>query len=517
MLTLDLHAHTGRWQWDGARYRRGSDWLEPYAHPAVEHYALTDGTRTLVLVRERRPGRSAVVPGPRRLATAEYDKARRDAARWPLDTIIMETIPGRTTLTAGFGGVAPVYLAAGDGRLTGSWDMTQLRAGGICVREAARLLGLRLRYCTETAFTGVHRLTERATAVWAGGQLSFHMPDEAEHGRARELVPGAHVLDAYEELLEEVVDGHVYDPDVTSAHVSGGMDSAVIATFLAQRHPDQVRTSAILLPGAEGQQQRRRRGLMRARLPFAARDTTVDALDWLPLGAAGCRTGGQPVSPYEEPFAEATTALLVALARAGVRTVVTGVGGDEMVSVTSTEATSLPVGVGRPVQPWLGSAAVDALADAEQGLAPASVINEMTLLGLSTFAPLALRAGVWPVHPFADPRLIEFGEWLPRPWRSRKRLHRDRLRALGLGEEVAEPRLRESFAPVMERALTGPALTYVDQMLTEGSPLMDVDLVDPDGLASVRDRLRAGVYAELYDADLYDVLNLHLACRTMLT
>ncbi|MEV3872835.1 hypothetical protein [Streptomyces sp. NPDC049906] len=40
---------------------------------------------------------------PRRLATAEYDKARRGAARWPLDTIIMETIPGRTTLTAGFG------------------------------------------------------------------------------------------------------------------------------------------------------------------------------------------------------------------------------------------------------------------------------------------------------------------------------------------------------------------------------------------------------------------------------
>ncbi|WP_233580478.1 asparagine synthase-related protein [Streptomyces triticirhizae] len=513
---MHLTAHSGTWQWDGTRYRQGASWLEPYAHPAVEHCAVTDGTRTLIVVRERQPGRPGDGPGLRQLTTGEYDQARRAAGRWPLDTHVMETTPDRTTLTAGFGGVAPVYLTADANGLAGSWDMTQLRADGIQIREAARLLGLRLRYSTETAFTGIYRLTERATAVWSHGRLSFRMPDDARHSRARELAPGADVLGVYKELLAEVMDGRAYDPAAVSAHVSGGMDSAVTATYLAQRHPGRVRTSAILLPGPEGQQQRHRRDLMRAHLPFAAQDTTVEAADWLPLGSAGCRADGQPVSPYEEPYAEATTALLEALAQDGVRTVVTGIGGDEMVAVTSAEAASLPVGVGRPVQPWMGPAAVEALEEAEEGLAPASVVNEMTLFGLSTFAPLALRAGVWPVHPFADPHLIEFGEWLPRPWRSRKRLHRDRLRALGLGEEVAEPKLRESFAPVMERALTGPALTYADQMLADGSPLIDAGLINPDGLASVCDRLRSGVYAELYDADLYDVLNLHMACRTML-
>ncbi|MFH8596909.1 hypothetical protein [Streptomyces rimosus] len=41
-------------------------------------------------------------------------------------------------------------------------------AGGLNAREVTRLLLYRPRYSTNTVFTGIHRLTERATAHFGG-------------------------------------------------------------------------------------------------------------------------------------------------------------------------------------------------------------------------------------------------------------------------------------------------------------------------------------------------------------
>lgn len=65
--------------------------------------------------------------------------------------------------------------------------------------------------------------------------------------------------------------------------------------------------------------------------------------------------------------------------------------------------------------PWIGERARAAAADAETGTAPAAVVNEMTLTAQACAAPAFLRAGIWPVHPLADPALVTFGEWLPLP------------------------------------------------------------------------------------------------------
>jgi hypothetical protein len=41
------------WAWDGTRYTAPSGVIEPYTHPMTEHAAVTDGTRTAVILRER--------------------------------------------------------------------------------------------------------------------------------------------------------------------------------------------------------------------------------------------------------------------------------------------------------------------------------------------------------------------------------------------------------------------------------------------------------------------------------
>ncbi|MEU2682281.1 hypothetical protein ABZ654_00010 [Streptomyces hygroscopicus] len=94
----------------------------------------------------------------------------------------------------------------------------------------------------------------------------------------------------------------------------------------------------------------------------------------------------------------------------------------------------------------------------------------MTLLSLETTAPVLMRAGIWPLHPFADPGMVQLGEWLPLHWRELKQLQRRRLASLGLSPDVTESRVRESFAEVVQHSLTTHARQLFARMLIDGSP-----------------------------------------------
>lgn len=123
-----------------------------------------------------------------------------------------------------------------------------------------------------------------------------------------------------------------------------------------------------------------------------------------------------------------------------------------------------------------------------------------------------LHAGLWPVHPLADPSLIRFGEWLPREWRARKRLHSDRLHRLGCATDLVKPPLAENFAPVMEQALHQYGLDYLRRMLADGATLIEQGYVDPDGLVTTIDRLTDGAFARR-DTEIYAVIAVEAALR----
>lgn len=142
-------------------------------------------------------------------------------------------------------------------------------------------------------------------------------------------------------------------------------------------------------------------------------------------------------------------------------------------------------------------------------------MNEMTLTAQACAAPAFLRAGIWPVHPLAHPDLVRFGEWLPVNWRRHKRLHRARLEAAGCPRGLLEPKLRENFTPVMRQALRAHGLPLIGRMLRDGSPLIERDFIDPDGLASVSQRLASGGEFRERESELYVVLTVDLALRAL--
>lgn len=518
-LRLTPYASTD-WTWAGHRYvtADGASEIAPYDHPLVEHVAVTDGTRTLLVVRERVAGRNAHDPALRRVPPGEFEEARTLAGQWPTDYASVETAPGDPCrVTAGPGGVAPLYVAHDRTSLHGSWDMADLaeHAAGLSSREVARLLIYRPRYSTETVFRGIHRVTERATAIY-GGHLHLHYPEPVLHSGPRELAPDADVLGAFVEAMDDALDLRPIDRVETVLHLTGGFDSGTVGTRLAERHPGRFPTAALLIAGPGRAHQIRRRSEILRALPFAQPDLLVDALEHAPLSRECARIRGKRISPYEEPLHRPFTVLTENLANHGARVVVTGLGGDEMVALSQAEHPHKSMGEVSDALPWIGDRSRAALEFADDGVAPPAAVNSMTLLSLETTAPVLMRAGIWPVHPFADPGMVQLGEWLPMHWRELKQLQRRRLAALGLSADVTESRERESFAEVVQHTLTTIARPLFTEMLQDGSPLFDEKLVDPDGLRSALRRLDEGPYREDGDAQLLEVLDLHLAARSFL-
>ncbi|WP_240529367.1 asparagine synthase-related protein [Streptomyces antioxidans] len=388
-------------------------------------------------------------------------------------------------------------------------------AVGLSPREVARLLVYRPRYSTETVFRGIHRVTERTTAVF-GGHLYLHYPEPALHSGPRELKPAADVLGAFVNAMDDALDLRPLDSVKTMLHLTGGFDSGTVGTRLAERYPNRFPTAALLIGGHGRAHQIRRRTEILNTLPFAEPDYLIDAVEHAPLSADCARVRGERISPYEEPLHRPFTELTEVLAEHGARVVVTGLGGDEMVALSQDEYAHKSMGEISDALPWIGQRARAAIEYADDGIAPPAAVNSMTLLSLETTAPVLMRAGIWPLHPFAGPGMVQLGEWLPMHWRELKQLQRRRLASLGLSPDVTESRVRESFAEVVQHSLTRYGQQLFARMLIDGSPLFDEQLVDPDGLRLAVRRLAEEPYREDGDAQLLEVLDLHFAAQAFL-
>ncbi|WP_143220872.1 asparagine synthase [Actinomadura sp. CNU-125] len=486
----------------------------------VEHLAATDGTRTVITVRERVPGRAAASPAPATVTADSLDEIAAHARRWPVDYVLIETAPHRPVrVTVGADRSTPLFLAHRDGTLHGSWDMADLApfATGINPKEATRLLIYQPRYTTETAFTGIHRLTERATATF-GGDLIISYPAPVVHAEPRELADGADVLTAFIDGIDTALDARPLEPAVTVCHLTGGLDSGSIGTRAAKRWPGQLDTATLIVIGPGREQQIRRRAEMRDRVSFGPHDLRVDTRDRLMFGASCARVRGELVSPYDEPLYQHFGELNALIAALGAHTVVTGLGGDEMVAVGSAESAQAAADrTDEFTLAWLGPRARAAIEYGDDAIAPPAMAGGITLLAAETVAPPLLRAGLWPVHPFAHRALIELGDQLPFYWRELKQLQRRHLGTFGLSHDACNPERRESFAELVEESLIVNGLPLLRRILNEGSPLIEAGLLDPDGLKAAVAALETELYHEEPHSKLVEVLTLDRAVKAFLS
>jgi asparagine synthase (glutamine-hydrolysing) len=508
------------WTWDGTRYTApGGDLIEPYAHPMTEHTAVTDGTRTAIIVRERARHRASLPPAPVRVAHSELNQVTEMARQWPADYVLIEAEQCKPIrVTAGAARTTPLYLAHRDGVLHGSWDMSRLRpyAGGLNPKEATRMLAYHPRYSFETAFTGIWRLTERATATFSG-DLYIRYPNPIPHAMPRDLADGADVPAAFTAAIDAALGLRPTDPETTTFHLTGGLDSGSIATRAARRWPGTLSTATLIITGPGREHQVRRRREILTRVPFGPHDVQVDTAGRLMFGPDCDRARGELISPYDEPLYEHMAALNAQIAALGARVVVSGLGGDEMVAVGSAESEQAALDKAENFDlPWLGPVARAALPYGDDQIAPPAMAGGITLLAAECVAPPLLRAGLWPVHPFAERPLVMLGDQLPYRWRELKQLQRRHLATFGLSQDACNPRVRESFAELVEQSLLANGLPLLRRILDQGSPLIEAGLIDPDGLKAAVTELENGPYREDPWSKLVEVITLDQAARAFL-
>jgi hypothetical protein len=495
------------WRWDGDRCRRDS-WIAPLAHPLLEHGLLVGVGRILVWTRERTEP-AATVPG----CTAGTDDERIQRIKaTDGEYLIIQLDRDTVRIHAGPYGTAPLYLAAGDRALDGSWDITTLRnhcrADHLVDRVLTRVLTRQHRYGADTPFAGIRRLTERATATWDPDGLRLRYPAPAPHivwpRRVRE---GVDPIDSFGQVLGRVVGRYPTSRQQAAVELSGGADSANVALSLAEHH-GRPRSVGLVLAGELGRHQKYRRDTIARRLRL--HDHAVTAHRYPPFSIGGLRSRLRPHDPTGDFYLEAFQALARHAADAGVRVLFTGFGGDELMALRPDESSDrrwTP-----PCVPWLGSAARAALADIDTDTAPVAPVPLATLIGLAARNPGYLRQGIWPLSPLVDPLLVRFAESLPTQWRRGKELLRDRLRRAGLPHDVAEPAQPENFLPLMQDGLRRFGLPYARKMLS-GSLLVDTGHIDPDRFA---DALRRAEQAAVIPDILYDTVALEVGLRSML-
>ncbi|GAB3721630.1 asparagine synthase [Amycolatopsis oliviviridis] len=476
---LALGARTdSTWQWDTDRWRRGDSWIRPVVHPALRHDIDNRTGVTTVGVRD-------VASPLTRSELTDHDRGPENVAGTARgDALLLRIQPGRITLTAGAGGTTPLYLTGDGDILHGTWDLPALRhltrQSSLLDRAVVRALTRRHRYSSDTLFTGVTTLTERATATFTATGLNIAYPTPAEHVmRARDLRPGVDVTVVLERLLTDALRPWQESKTTLGLELSGGLDSATVGVAASVTAAAPLRSFGLIVDGAVGAEQNRRRTTIASRI--GAVDDILRAHDHAPFCASGIRASGAAHDPHGEFYREAFEALADTAARGGVETMLTGNGGDEIMAPRGDELPPPPPQRLTDVS-WLGPRAREAVGQIDDNLAPSAVLPTPTLMGFAIHHPAYLRSGIWPVTPLTHPSLIRFAEQLPLELRRGKKLFRDFLTRAGLPPLVTHPRRTEHFRDLMQHGLRHNGLRLAEHLLTDGMLLADQDFIDPDAL-----------------------------------
>jgi hypothetical protein len=504
-----------QWSWIDDRWINGESWIKPIINPALEWQLVHDDQATAcVVVRERRrsPADSASTVDAKPVTIAPRLNTTDAPNVWAGEFTRVDISRGRVRITAGGFGTAPLYLTTSTDAVIGSWNLPDLRPyivhDRLLGRALARALTRQHRYSSDTLFENVKRLTERAAATFNQSGLTIHYPEPAEHVlRARTLRPNVDAIGAFHELLTHVVTQTAALPGDVGIELSGGADSANVGLALAARRDDQIRSYGLIMDGQCGGSQRHRRAAMVRRFGF--HDQEIAAGDHPPFAIGGVRALGTPHDPVAAHYREAFDALRNAASASRTRVMFTGLGGDEVNAPLAKERV-IPIRAPDHV-PWLGPTARAALKDIDENLAPVAPTPLPTLMAFALHNPAYLQAGIWPVAPLADHKVVRFAEQLPLELRRGKALFRQRLQRAGFSADVADPPQPENFTELMQAGLRTFGLGLLRDML-RASMLVDMGYLDH--------RVLARAYEEARNSDrvpslLCDVIKIEVGLRSL--
>jgi asparagine synthase (glutamine-hydrolysing) len=493
-------------------WRSHQSYIHPYASPWLTYACFRDATRIYFVVKERDFSRPQKENGGgfaiQRVRRHALDEVIKNTAQWPLETLsVLIDQQSRTfTLEAGKWGTAPIFITADRNTLRGDWQVARLYPylnGTINEYEAAHFLAGNESYAHNTLFSDLYWLTERSQAEWGANQsLVLHYPDAVARPLPRRLKPGADVLGTFGEIVGQSLQRWHKSGHALHIELSGGLDSATVATAAASLTRRPVHTYGLIMPGDMGQAQKRRREQMIVKFGF--NDTAMQADALTPLNPHSPQLTRDLIAPWHEIYYDAIDAMIEQAAAASCRALFTGAGGDELLLPHYEECSEEERLNARTIilpdyfTPRLCE--IFKSKDFKKTQAPRGYLTSSALHAAATAAEIYLAHGVWPINPLCTPELVWFCRTLPRQWRENRRLQRQWLLRKGHTRSVAFPDVSESFLPLLEKAWMLKSRAFI-QSLFKVSRLVAMGWIDAQKLRSTYENQNAwrsnmdGLYA----------------------
>lgn len=346
----------------------------------------------------------------------------------------------------------PAYLIADTESVSIDWDYSRLLRG----REAeivwemalAQMAGVST-YGPATIVAGVYRATAGAAMVANERGVEVQLPEPVSFDGPQGIAPGADVEGKLFATVKALLGARPFERTRTALELSGGMDSALTSMAAAALAGPGLMSVGAQFSGAMGEAQHERRRLLCDRGGFD--DISVPAERFAPFSPASLRRVRYGVWPEDENYPEIFEAIFGMLRAAGVDTLVSGFGGDELYFAYEGEEADGAGDRPRPC-PFLTSRGMEIAARARPPY-PRAWLQATCWQSAASQSQRLLRYGLWPIYPFHNPALARFVSRLPSRYRRDRRVLRTTLTRV-LGDPVYETEyVKESFDPVARRGI----------------------------------------------------------------
>jgi len=418
--------------------------------------------------------------------------------------------------------IAPLYLTSNNQCLTFSWDISRIlykvRRKDINIAKIVSLLTGYVVYNEETIFKDVFTIPERFSVYWDGLTIKFNKPQHAQRVRPQQLKSTNEelVISYYKKILQNTIISKYSD---NHAEFSGGLDSSIVSIVKSHASKYELKTYGIQISScAKTQQKNRRRQIIRK---FLFDDYLIDSDKYPPMDLSGFFLTNSFVNPEQEPYSDMLNQLIKVAVDNGAKTLTTGIGGDELHTLSILEKSKLndlifEFNMLMPSEYTQHTQSVFKEEISSQvNKSIRSTLPESCHQAFACRSPVFLRNGLWPISPLSDLNIQRFSQRLPIEWRLDKTLHKKVLMSFNFSESFISPPLRENFAENMKAGLSTTKPKIIENYLKK-SILEELGLINAKPIIKNYNSYIEGKEL-LTISQLYSVLILEVALNKYLS
>lgn len=306
-------------------------------------------------------------------------------------------------------------------------------------------------------------------------------------------------------LFKEVFDSHLdnflhkfQNLNSFAFEVSGGIDSATLPLYFAKKNKEvRPLLGSMVFPGNFGETQDEKLIILSEKTGFQVEKVAIVEDKNYPLSRFN--KSYRYFYNFDEIYTEPLEELAGLLQSKGIKTVATGIGGDELFENTLSAEYQLRYGKNElkyrhqfSYPSFITSLAKKKYIEATPSQPPYPLPLLATSLHGANLARnnVYISHDIWPVSPYANVELYDFCQGLPAVYRANKNILRAFHEAFGFPKIIHSPKQNEYFGDLFERSFQSGAYDSMIENICQSSITRQLGLIDTDKLMQEYEALK---------------------------